>query len=74
VLGLIIDAKKASNVCGNIKGNTMMIKKYLRDRPRHDWTSHGADAFRYLSIVWKDEESPILKDSRIKGFMLAKLK
>jgi hypothetical protein len=22
---------------------------------------------RYLSLVWKDEESPILKDTRIKG-------
>jgi len=42
-------------------------KKVFRDRPKHDWTSHSADAFRYLSIVWKDEDSPILKDNRIKG-------
>ena len=42
-------------------------KKVFRDRPRHDWTSHGSDAFRYLSIVWKDEDSPILKDTRPKG-------
>jgi len=42
-------------------------KKVFRDRPKHDWTSHSADAFRYLSIVWKDEDSPILKDSRVKG-------
>jgi phage terminase large subunit len=42
-------------------------KKVFRDRPKHDWTSHSADAFRYLSIVWKDEDSPILKDSRPKG-------
>ena len=42
-------------------------KKVFRDRPKHDWTSHSADAFRYLSIVWKDEESPILDDTRIKG-------
>ena len=42
-------------------------KKVFRDRPRHDWTSHGSDAFRYLSIVWKDEDGPALKDSRIKG-------
>jgi hypothetical protein len=42
-------------------------KKVFRDRPKHDWTSHSADAFRYLSIVWKDEESPILKDNRISG-------
>ena len=42
-------------------------KKVFRDRPKHDWTSHSADAFRYLSIVWKDEESPILKDNRVTG-------
>ena len=42
-------------------------KKCFRDRPKHDFTSHSADAFRYLSIVWKDEDSPILKDSRVKG-------
>jgi hypothetical protein len=42
-------------------------KKCFNDRPKHDFTSHSADAFRYLSIVWKDEESPILKDDRIKG-------
>jgi hypothetical protein len=42
-------------------------KKVFRDRPKHDWTSHSADAFRYLSIVWKDEDSPILKDQRITG-------
>jgi hypothetical protein len=42
-------------------------KKCFNDRPKHDFTSHSADAFRYLSIVWKDEDSPILKDDRIKG-------
>ena len=42
-------------------------KKVFRDRPKHDWTSHSADAFRYLSVVWKDEDSPILKDTRVKG-------
>jgi len=42
-------------------------KKVFRDRPKHDWTSHSADAFRYLSIVWKDEDSPILSDSRPKS-------
>jgi hypothetical protein len=42
-------------------------KKVFRDRPKHDWTSHSADAFRYLSIVWKDEDTPILRDSRVTG-------
>lgn len=42
-------------------------KKVFRDKPRHDWTSHGADAFRYLSIVWKDEAKIVTKDDPIKG-------
>jgi phage terminase large subunit len=35
-------------------------KKVFSDSPRHDWASHGADAFRYLCLVAKglvvDEE------------------
>lgn len=42
-------------------------KKVFRDKPRHDWTSHGADAFRYLSIVWKEEAKLPSKDDSIKG-------
>lgn len=26
-------------------------KKVFKDRPNHDWTSHGADMFRYAAIV-----------------------
>lgn len=29
--------------------------KAFRDRPRHDWTSHYADAFRMLAIAWREE-------------------
>lgn len=25
-----------------------------KDRPRHDWASHGADAFRALSMCWRE--------------------
>jgi hypothetical protein len=25
-------------------------RKIYQDRPYHDWTSHGADAFRYLAL------------------------
>lgn len=28
------------------------LKKY-NDNPVHDWSSHGADAWRYLSLSWK---------------------
>jgi len=47
-------------------------KKVFRDKPRHDWTSHGADAFRYLSIVWKEEAKIITKDEPIKGVFVGK--
>jgi phage terminase large subunit len=26
----------------------------FRDAPRHDWTSHTADAFRYLAMAWRE--------------------
>jgi hypothetical protein len=42
-------------------------KKVFRDRPKHDWTSHSSDAMRYLAVVWKNEDSPILKDNRVRG-------
>lgn len=29
------------------------VAKIFRELPLHDWTSHAADAFRYLSLVWK---------------------
>jgi hypothetical protein len=30
-------------------------KKAFRQTPRHDWTSHPADAFRMMAIAWKQE-------------------
>ena len=35
----------------------------FRKTPKHDWASHGADAFRYLAMAWRepmvaDEEKP----------------
>lgn len=30
----------------------------FRSRPLHDWTSHGADAFRYLAVGWKPPAEP----------------
>ena len=45
-------------------------KKVFRDKPRHDWTSHGADAFRMLSIAWREEEKALPKDDEIKGLFV----
>jgi hypothetical protein len=42
-------------------------KKVFRDKPRHDWTSHGADAFRMLSIAWKEEAKIPHKNDSIRG-------
>ena len=44
--------------------------KSFRDKPRHDWTSHGADAFRMLSIAWREEEKALPKDDTIKGLFV----
>jgi hypothetical protein len=32
--------------------------KLFRDAPAHDWSSHFADAFRYLAVGWKEEPDP----------------
>ena len=45
-------------------------KKVFRDKPRHDWTSHGSDAMRMLSIAWKEETKLPLKDDSIKGLLV----
>jgi phage terminase large subunit len=31
-------------------------KKAFREKPRHDWTSHPADAFRMLAVAWRKDE------------------
>lgn len=30
----------------------------FKDAPRHDWTSHSADAFRYLAMAWREMAQP----------------
>lgn len=42
-------------------------RKMFKDKPFHDWTSHPADAFRYLAVAYRDEipaqaEKPKPKD------------
>jgi len=32
-------------------------KRIFKDRPLHDWSSHGADAFRYFAVAWRDKKS-----------------
>ena len=45
-------------------------KKVFRDKPRHDFTSHGSDAWRMLSIAWREEEKALPKDDTIKGLFV----
>ena len=39
-------------------------KKAFRERPRHDWTSHPADAWRMLAVAWQRQEVEKPKDTR----------
>ena len=33
-------------------------KRIFTEAPRHDWTSHAADAFRYLAMAWQEMSIP----------------
>ena len=47
-------------------------KRCFRDKPRHDWTSHGADAMRMGSIAWSESIKAIPKDDGIKGLTIGR--
>ena len=32
-------------------------KKTFKSKPRHDWASHGSDAFEIIGQVWRTPES-----------------
>lgn len=41
-------------------------QRVFRGRPKHDWTSHTADAFRYLCVAWREmAPEPAKPPSRI---------
>lgn len=33
-------------------------RKCFKEKPLHNWTSHPADAFRYLAVSWQEEYEP----------------
>ncbi len=41
--------------------------------PRHDWTSHAADAFRYLAMGWQEQvkEPEEEEPERVSSWMAA---
>jgi len=45
-------------------------KKMFRDKPRHDWASHGADAFRMLAVAWREQEKIEAVDMPIRGIVV----
>lgn len=38
-------------------------KKCYKDKPLHDWSSHPADAFRYLAVSYREVKAPIQKEA-----------
>lgn len=38
-------------------------KKAYRATPRHDWTSHAADAFRMMAIAWRNEPPKLVTNT-----------
>tara|TARA_R110000868_G_scaffold72156_3_gene210468 strand:- start:2900 stop:4216 length:1317 start_codon:yes stop_codon:yes gene_type:complete len=50
-------------------------KKAFRQTPRHDWTSHPADAFRMLAIAWRGEakDEPAQKGKTIQTITINEL-
>jgi hypothetical protein len=45
-------------------------RKVFRDKPRHDWTSHGADSWRMLAIAWREEEHKPVNGGEIRGIVV----
>ena len=46
-------------------------KKMFKDAPRHDWTSHYSDGFRYACLVWREQlraKPPEKPPSRVMTF------
>ena len=48
------------------------VRKMLKDKPLHDFTSHGADAFRMLAIAWRTEEMPKETAEEMRGIVIGK--
>lgn len=54
------DAEKCANGLDSLKQYREKIdeKRQISLGPLHDWTSHDADAFRYLCVAHRDEQAP----------------
>ncbi len=45
------------------------VKKIYKETPRHDWTSHPADAFRYLAMAYRTLK-PVEEEVKPKGVFI----
>jgi phage terminase large subunit len=41
-------------------------RKCFKEKPLHDYTSHTADAARYLALVWREEHQPVKPETKIR--------
>jgi phage terminase large subunit len=41
-------------------------RKCFKEKPLHDYTSHTADAARYLALVWREEHQPVQPETKIR--------
>ena len=39
------------------------------DNPSHDWSSHDADAFRYLALSWKFQQPKVTEATELERIM-----
>ncbi len=46
--------------------------KVFKNTPRHDWTSHTADAFRYAAMAWRELVPEVKKEDAIKALIKPK--
>lgn len=44
------------HVLGSYRKEWDEVRKVFNKNPRHDWSSHGADAFRYLAVAFNEEK------------------
>lgn len=45
-------------------------KKTFKDKPRHDWTSHASDGFRYLAVCWQKETPKPADPEQMRGILV----
>jgi len=47
-------------------------KKAFKEKPRHDWTSHPADAFRIMAVAWERENPKPAPMEKMRGITVGR--